>query len=168
MGGLKESDQWFLKPGRVEMTGRFGANFGPDRPKAIQMSANTELGIGITRWISGLGGYGYNRVGSVSLGSLSIAKADFEEVMGGVRVAAPRRFSPYGVGTAGVVWAKLGTGLFGGNLAGSEAKAAFAGGGGFNFGINKNVGAVVDFRFVKPIEFNWYARTTAGIYIRFQ
>jgi hypothetical protein len=159
---------WGLMRGHPEVSGFVGANAGPGRSKSVQWSAGGEVQVGLIGPMSVWGDYAYNRVLSESVGALS-AKAGWQEGFVGLAMAAPTRISPYlaaGVGIVrGVAAVSAPTSL---SVSESFTRAAEMAGVGFNFGITHHAGVRWDLSAVVPDgQFNWYVRSTVGIYGRF-
>lgn len=49
---------------------------------------------------------------------------------------------------------------------GSTAKFAISPGGGIDWRIGRNLGFFLDFRAVKAVNTDWYSRTVAGVFLR--
>lgn len=162
-----------LNRGRGEVRGFSGFSFGASRGlmDTVAPTAGAEVAFGISRLLAVTGSYVNNGLGMNSAGR--------HEVMGGVRVSAVNRsrVTPYGALTAGAVATsgREGTGMMGGGTAmmgtttsvvGSTAKVAISPGGGIDWKIGRNVGFFLDFRAVKAVNTDWYSRTVAGVFLR--
>lgn len=99
--------------------------------------------------------------------------------MGGVRIPAANRFrvTPYRALTVGAVTSSASgqTAIRGGltgtrgttaSDGGSPAKFAISPGGGIDWKIGRNVGFFLNFRAVKAVDTDWYTRTVAGVFLR--
>lgn len=160
-----------LDRGRAELRGFAGVSFGPSSGlmDAVAPTAGAEVAFGLNRLLAITGSYASN--------SLGMHSARRHEVMGGVRISAANRsrVTPYGALTAGAVTATatvlarrtgpLGMG-FDASAGGSIARFGVSPGGGIDCKIGRNVGVFLDFRAVKAVDIEWYGRTAAGVYFR--
>lgn len=162
-----------LNRGRAELRGFVGLSVGASRElmDTVAPTAGAEVALGVNRLLAVTGGYANNSLGMFS--------ARRHEAMGGVRISAANRsrVTPYGALTAGAVTSLASgqAGMMGGLTGmmgttardgGSTAKFAISPGGGIDWKIGRNVGAFLDFRAVKAVDTDWYSRTVAGVFLR--
>lgn len=162
-----------LNRGRGELRGFAGVSFGSssDLTDTVAPTAGAEVAFGLNRLLAVTGSYANN--------SLGMHSSRRHEVMGGVRISAANRsrVTPYGALTVGAVTASVSgrTGVMGGSTdmmgttastGGSTAKFAVSPGGGIDCKIGRNMGILLDFRAVKAVDIEWYGRTAAGVYFR--
>ncbi|MCL4797504.1 MAG: hypothetical protein KJZ84_23270 [Bryobacteraceae bacterium] len=162
-----------LDRGRAELRGFAGVSFGPSSGlmDTVAPTAGAEIAFGLNRLLA--------VTGSCANNSLGMHSARRHEVMGGVRISAANRsrVTPYGALTAGAVTASVSgrTSAMGGSTdmmgataiaGGSIARFGVSPGGGIDCKIGRNVGVFLDFRAVKAVDIEWYGRTAAGVYLR--
>lgn len=146
-----------------------------------------EVAIGLTQWAALVGSYGHNQRPDRALPvclltfdplfatstSCSIWRADrrMHEFMGGFRASVPTgtRFTPYAQFGAGAIRETTEAIPLPSSPLPSTAfnRFAVAPGAGVNVMLTRHLGLTLDARGVKAIGFEWFFRTTGGIFWRF-
>lgn len=159
-------DGWALGVLRREITLSGGLNSGPHRINQIGISGTAGFALGIREYLAAFGSYGYNSLGSDHDVYFPVSLR-LHEVVGGLRVSLPNRFSPYAELCEGLVRATGSTSVLGLKVGTGSNEVAFGGGFGFNYAITPHFGVTLEVRILKPLNLWWYGHETLGIYSRF-
>lgn len=169
--GSRAWEEWTLAKGRPEFFGRVGGDQGLNvyGGPAWAWAAGGGTAIGLNRYLAVTGEYNYTRnAGAATAQSLKVGTQD---LLGGIRVSAPSRISPYAMAGGGMVHrsGEATISAYGITATGRAAltKPAFAAGGGINVGMASRFGLNTDIRGIKPRDMKWYPRVTAGVFFRF-
>ena len=165
---------WALRAGHPELRLSLGLNASPGRLNPVSLSGTGVVAIGINRYLAAFGSYSYNSTGSVDESVYSSGhyytvsiSGRIHEIVGGLRVSAPARLSPYAEVFGGAVRPNASASVLGVSAGLGWNEWVLGGGGGFNFAFNRHFGLNFDLSILKASELQWYGRATVGAYSRF-